>query len=106
MLPELLLGRNMPFQCHVLRVLVASPSDLSEERVVATDVVNEWNVQHAHAEGIVLLPVKWETHAHPQSGIRPQEAINTQLVKSADILIGMFWTKFGTPTGVAESGTV
>jgi hypothetical protein len=36
--------------------------------------VNDWNAQHAAAEGIVLLPVKWETHARPQSGTRPQEA--------------------------------
>jgi len=68
--------------------------------------VNDWNAQHAAAEGTVLLPVKWETHARPQSGTRPQEAINVQLVQSCDMLIGMFWTRFGTSTGVAESGTV
>lgn len=48
----------------------------------------------------------WETHAMPQAGIRPQEAINVQMVQNSDILIGMFWTRFGTSTGVAESGTV
>jgi hypothetical protein len=53
-----------------------------------------------------LLPVKWETHATPRSNIKPQEAINTELVRTSDILIGMFWTKVGTDTGVAESGTV
>ena len=42
----------------------------------------------------------------PQSGIRPQEAINRQLVHECDVLVGMFWTKIGTNTGVAESGTV
>src|SRR6266852_4170245 len=42
----------------------------------------------------------------PQSGLRPQEAINRQLVSRCDILVGMFWTKIGTSTGVAESGTV
>ncbi len=71
-----------------------------------TDAVNEWNTQHAAAEGVVLLPVKWETHATPQAGVRPQEAINQQLVAHCDILVGMFWTKIGTSTGVAESGTV
>jgi hypothetical protein len=68
--------------------------------------VNEWNAQHAAAESVVLLPVKWETHATPQSGVRPQQAINHQLVHESDILVGMFWTKLGTSTGVAESGTV
>jgi hypothetical protein len=90
----------------VYRVLIASPSDLATERKVVTEVIHEWNVQNAAAESVVLLPVKWETHAWPQTGMRPQEAINQQLVGSSDILIGLFWTRLGTSTGVAESGTV
>ena len=96
----------MPFEAKIYRVLVASPSDMPEERQVATDAINEWNSLHAAAESIVLLPVKWETHATPQTGVRPQEAINDQLVETSDILIGMFWTRIGTDTGVAESGTI
>lgn len=96
----------MPTRSLTYRVLVASPSDLAEERQIATEVVYEWNAQHAAAESVVLLPIKWETHAMPQSGVRPQEAINRQLVRGTDILVGMFWTKLGTNTGVAESGTV
>jgi hypothetical protein len=96
----------MPFNAATYRVLIWSPSDLAEEREAATMAINDWNAQHAAAEGIVLLQVKWETHARPQSATRPQEAINTQIVQGCDILIGMFWTKLGTSTGVAESGTV
>ena len=96
----------MPIQTVTYRVLIASPSDLVEERQAATDAINEWNAQHAAAESVVLLPVKWETHATPQSGVRPQEAINADLVRTSDMLIGMFWTKIGTSTGIAESGTV
>jgi hypothetical protein len=96
----------MPFRSEIYRVLIASPSDLTEERQVATEAINDWNAQHSAAESIVLLPVRWETHALPQAGVRPQQAINDQLVNKSDILIGMFWTKFGTDTGVAESGTV
>jgi hypothetical protein len=96
----------MPFKAEIYRVLIASPSDLEEERQVATEAINEWNSQHASAESVVLLPVKWETHATPRSGVRPQEAINDELVRTSDILVGMFWTKIGTNTGIAESGTV
>jgi hypothetical protein len=96
----------MAFKAEVYRVLIASPSDLMEEREVATAAINDWNAQHALAEGVVLLPVKWETHATPRSGVRPQQAINDELVRTSDILVGMFWTKFGTNTGVAASGTV
>ena len=87
-------------------MLIASPSDLAEERAVAAAAIQEWNAMHAAAEGVVLLPVMWKTHARPESGVRPQEAINRQLVRDADILAGLFWTKLGTSTGVAESGTV
>ncbi len=96
----------MSFKAQTYRVLIASPGDLAEERLAATEAINDWNAQHAAAEGIVLLPVKWETHAVPTAGVRPQEAINKQLVANCDLLVGMFWTKLGTGTGVAESGTV
>ena len=36
----------------------------------------------------------------------PQAVLNHQLVQKSDMLVGMFWTKLGTGTGVAESGTV
>ena len=93
---------EMSFTATTYRVLIASPSNLTEEREAATMAINDWNAQHAAAEGIVLLPVKWETHARPESGVRPQGAINAQIVQTCDMLIGMFWTKIGTSTGVAE----
>ncbi len=96
----------MPFKSDTYRVLIASPSDLAEEREAATAAINDWNVQHAAAESVTLLPVKWETHATPQAGVRPQDAINRRLVQQCDILVGMFWTRIGTNTGVSESGTV
>ena len=79
----------MSFKSDTYRVLIASPSDLPEERQAATEAVYEWNAQHAAAESVVLLPIKWETHAMPQSGGRPQQAINHQLVRDCDILMGI-----------------
>jgi hypothetical protein len=96
----------MPFTAQTYRVLIASPSDLAEEREAATAAVNEWNALHSAAEGVVLLPVRWETHATPTTGVRPQAALNKQFVADADILVGMFWTRLGTSTGVADSGTL
>lgn len=32
--------------------------------------------------------------------------INRQVVQNCDVLVGLFWTRLGTSTGVAESGTV
>lgn len=96
----------MPIKTKTYLVLLASPSDLSEERQAAAQAIFAWNLEHTVNESVVFLPVMWETHSMPQSGIRPQEAINKQLVQKCDMLIGMFWTKLGTTTGVADSGTV
>ena len=58
-------GAAMSFNAQTYRVLIASPSDLTDERQAVTDAINEWNAEHASAEGVVLLPVRWETHARP-----------------------------------------
>jgi len=94
------------FKAETNRVLIASPSDLPEERKAASDAVGDWNALHAAAEGVVLLPVMWETHSYPVMGMRPQEVINRQLVRDADILVALFKARIGTHTGVAQSGTV
>jgi hypothetical protein len=96
----------MSFRSQAFRVLIASPSDLPDARQAATDAINDWNALNAGAEETVLLPVRWETHAMPESGVRAQDAINHQLVAESDIVLGLFWTKIGTDTGVAISGTV
>jgi hypothetical protein len=79
---------------------------MPDEREIAARTINEWNDIHAIDELVVFLPVRWETHAIPQTNVRPQDAINRDLLAKCDVLLGMFWTKIGTKTGVAESGTV
>jgi hypothetical protein len=94
------------FEATVYRVLIASPGDLAEERDRIERVVHGWNMTHADADRVVLLPVRWETHAVPEYGARPQDVINRGIVADCDILIGAFWTRLGTPTGISESGTL
>jgi hypothetical protein len=94
------------YQATVYRVLIASPSDVPDERHIIPEVIHGWNDLHSVDMAVVLLPVKWETHATPEMGERPQAIINKQIVEECDILLGVFWTKLGTPTGKAESGTV
>ena len=48
----------------------------------------------------------WDTHAHPMMGDRPQALINKQVLKGCDLLVAVFWTRLGSPTGEAASGTV
>ena len=96
----------MPFEAVVLRVLIASPSDTVSARRALREVLEDWNSVHAEHNKVMLLPVLWERDAVPEAGERPQAILNRQLVDATDILIGLFWTRLGTPTGEAESGTV
>ena len=96
----------MPFDAKIFRVMIASPSDVISEREIVRDVLAEWNAIHADKRGIVFLPVGWETNASPSMGERPQAIINKQILKDADLLVGVFWTRLGTATGAYPSGTV
>lgn len=96
----------MSYSARVFRILVASPSDVSEEREIAINTIQAWNDLNSSERQIVLLPLRWETHAAPEYGHRPQEVINRQVVDHCDLLVGIFWTRIGSPTGAAESGTI
>jgi hypothetical protein len=95
----------MPFDALVLKVMIASPGDVRDERRIVRDVLLEWNHTHADSRRLVLLPVGWDTHSTPEMGDRPQEIINEQILRDCDLLIAVFWTRIGSPTGVAASGT-
>jgi hypothetical protein len=96
----------MSYSAKVFRILIASPSDVEVEREIAVKTIQEWNDLNSAERQVVLLPLRWETHAAPEFGRRPQQIINEQVVDHCDILVGIFWTRIGSPTGKAESGTL
>lgn len=96
----------MAYDSRVYRILIASPSDVLEEREAAVRVIQDWNDLHSHTRRVVMLPLRWETHTAPEYNVRPQEAVNRRIVDDCDLLLGIFWTRLGTPTGEAESGTL
>jgi hypothetical protein len=95
----------MPYNARVLQILIASPGDVAVERKIIADVIYEWNYMNSRERSVVLLPLRWETHAFPEVGAAPQTAINEQVVAHSDIAVGVFWTRLGTPTETAASGT-
>ena len=93
------------YPATVFKVMIASPSDVSEERENARKAVYQWSGENAQSTSIVLLPVSWETDSAPVMGAPPQEIINRQILADCDYLIGIFGTRFGTPTAEFTSGT-
>ena len=96
----------MGYTATVIEIMIASPSDVSKERNIIRDVISDWNATNARDRSVVLLPLSWETHTSPEMRDRPQEIINRQLLYDADLLVAVFWTRLGSPTGIAQSGTV
>lgn len=86
--------------------MIASPGDVAEEREIIRSIIHDWNDVNAEASAVMLAAIGWETHSSPELGTRPQELINKRVLKNCDLLIGVFWTRLGTPTGKSSSGTV
>jgi hypothetical protein len=92
---------------EVVRVVVLSPGDVAEERDTVALVVDELNHRVARSHGCQLSLWRWETDARSGMHIAgPQGLIDERMqIGDADIAIGIFWKRFGTPTGDAQSGT-
>lgn len=86
--------------------MIASPGDVSEERNVIRSALHDWNDINSVNSRMMLAPVGWDSHSSPELGTRPQELINNRILKNCDLLVGVFWTRLGSPTGKAQSGTV
>lgn len=96
----------MVYQANVVSVMIASPGDVTKERELVRGIIHEMNDLNASNSKTVLLPVGWETHSAPELAGRAQEIINKNVLDKCDLLVGVFWTRLGTPTGESESGTV
>lgn len=96
----------MTYDARIGKVMIASPGDVASERQIIKDVIYEWNAIFSEERHLVLMPTGWDTHATPSMGDRPQALINKQVLAGCDLLVAVFWTRIGSPTGVAPSGTV
>jgi hypothetical protein len=86
--------------------MIASPGDVQKERAVVREVVSEWNSTNGAHRNVMLLATGWETDVAPEMGDAPQSIIDKRILKDADLVVGMFWTRLGTPTASYASGAV
>jgi len=94
-------------QKQVLRIVVASPGDVNAERGLLPNVIEELNRGVAADRGLSLELSRWETDAYP--GFHPEgpQGLIDPIIKitDCDLLIGIFWKKFGTPAADGQTGT-
>jgi len=98
---------NLDQQVRLLRIVVASPSDVQKERDSLPDVITEINKGVAADRKLRLELSRWETDTYPGFHVDgPQGGIDRILkIADCDLLLGVFWRRFGTPTKDAASGT-
>jgi hypothetical protein len=94
----------MPFQPTTYRVLIAAPGDLHKEIDIAERVIHRMRLT-VGSDLVRLEPLYWKKDSRPDIHMEPQDAINEQLVDDGDMILAMFWTRRGTKTRKAESGT-
>jgi tetratricopeptide (TPR) repeat protein len=91
---------------RILRVVVASPSDVPTERDAVGLAAEEVDRNVGRNLGLRLEVSRWETDAHP--GLHadgPQGLIDPILrIAHCDLLVGIFWKRFGTPTADGRTG--
>ncbi len=89
-------------------VFLASPGDVNAERQHVRRFFDDYNRSTAHLWNARFVVVDWENFATAGVG-RPQELITRQTLekykKSLALVVGIMGQRFGSPTGVAESGT-
>jgi len=84
-------------------IAIASPSDVQKERDAVLKVFNRWN----DTNDLAFLHSKmWESSSVPTLGDHPQHILNHSIIEKSDLLLAILWSKLGTPTPTASSGTV
>ena len=86
-----------------LKIFLASPDDVCQEREIARQVIESISRSVGTAYDIALEAVGWED-AIPSLG-DPQDIINETL-EAADLVVVIFWRRWGTPTSHYDSGTL
>ncbi|MDC7231871.1 MAG: DUF4062 domain-containing protein [Spirochaetales bacterium] len=94
------------YTANVYKVFIASPTDVADERDSILKILNDWNVINGEEKNKILQTMRWEQDTYPSMAHASQENINKQILETSDLVIGIFWTRIGTPTKEYESGSV
>jgi len=90
----------------IIEVFVSSPIDVVTERKIVYKLIEEWNIINTRNRKQILRSITWEKDVYSAFGESAQAIINKQILDDADILIGIFNARLGTPTKDYNSGSV
>ncbi len=92
---------------EIYKCFIGSPGDTLQERKSCKEVFNHINKTIGEKFNFRLESLMWEDDSRPSFGTDSQDVINRQLLlQEYNVFIGIMWSRFGTPTDRAESGTI
>lgn len=91
---------------RVIKVFLASPMDLAEERAVFRRVLDRISDRFGRRLGARYDVVCWERDVRPDCADDAQDVVNRQVPLDYDVFVALFRQRLGTPTHRAPSGTV
>src|SRR5579859_3013925 len=91
----------------ISRIVVAHPSDVNSEIHILKRVVENINRGTAARKGLNLQLATWETDSYPGFHLDGSQGLIDEVLKieDCDLLIGIFWNRFGTPGKDGHTGT-
>jgi hypothetical protein len=92
-------------QLALVKLVFCGPNDVAKEIGIAKEIVEKWNQLNSEPRGLWVKHHHWLTDVYPDLAKRAQDVPNRQIIDPAKILVAIFWSRFGTPTGIADSGT-
>jgi hypothetical protein len=99
-------GVIMPRTTTTITIFLASPADVTPERELVSRTIYEWNQINGSQRSVLFELIRWEDSISAGFGSDGQDVINRQIDDRYDILIALFWTRLGSQTPRASSGTV
>ena len=86
-----------------VKIFISSPNDLKDEREICKRIINELNATLPKEHDVWLDPFFWEEETRVIGMGTPQGLIDSPA--EYDLFIGMFWKRYGTPTGDIDPET-
>lgn len=95
----------MPTKITVYDLLISCPSDISPYIEYLKTAICYFNDHYGRRNNIGIRPIYWSKDTYSTMGKSPQNEINEQIVNKSDMVVSVFWTRFGTKTDKFDSGT-
>jgi|GEM_PF-2527543 len=95
----------MAYYATVLSIFVSSPGDVSVDREKILSAISAWNQRNGERQSLFFNALTWEKMVAPDRSGSGQEVIDQQIGNAYDIYLGIMWSRFGSPTKNASSGT-